>query len=253
MKNFTVRIFILLFSLIAPLSIYPQSFSDNENFEDGILKIFWRSTSVKPKHDNAYGGWTFNIALATNSIDKGESRIRYENPTLGDFLFVTSRLIRQKPTTTASGLDHAFGGGFFGWFQYHINLIASDRFILSPGFSLGDYIFGFEYPDPSVTHRLKDPAGYYFHAGPALLASYSIQKNFWVEAYSHYDIPYAKAKLSGGNYEPIEKYAKPHFLAYGLNLHYSFLYTGFRMNHVLDRGSVGAKGRRLDINAGIYF
>ncbi|HYG50391.1 MAG TPA: hypothetical protein VD905_05780 [Flavobacteriales bacterium] len=247
-------LFCLVFLGMAAGVFAQSSFSDlGDDFEERDFKLFLRRTTVFPDKDGSYGGISINGQLAINKYEKGRACIRYENPTLGDFVFILARLINGKSTQTASGLEHAYGAGFMGWFQGHKNVVATSRFILSPGISFGDYIFGVERKISSSVVAL-DPIGYFIAAGPSLMTNYYVGYGFWVDAYVNYDLAFGKVKFERGNYTPIENYPKPHFLQYGFDIHHkSGFFIGPRINSVVDRGSNNVTAMRLDISAGYCF
>ena len=253
MKTLTTFIFLLIGVFIfCSNQSYAQGFSDVKRFEDRALKLFIRGTYVKPDADEIYGGITINGSMAINKLGKGGPRIRYENPTLGDAIFWLARLINKKPMTTVSGMDHAYGSGFFGWMQFHGNVVASDKFLFSAGMSFDDYIIGIE---RKVNNQINlyDPAGYMFAAGPSVLSSYFIGAGFWIDGYVNYDLVYAKVKYSYPNYSPISGYKKPNFVNFGFDLHHkSGLFGGVRINSLIDRGENKIHAKRMDLSVGYY-
>ena len=227
--------------------------SGNHPMTSDIFKLYARQTSVSTKYNGNYGGITINIGIRDDGFKKGSKRVRYENPTLGDFLYGipkmardVKKIVNDEATERNVGEDHGHGGGFFGWYQRYINVIAKDRLLISPGISAGDYIYGSKSKD--AYHPDQDPYGYFLTVGPSLLASYVISKRMWVDGYAIYDFSYAKVK-NGGN-----KYPKPQFLTIGADLYTtSKLFGGVRLNTLRDRGANKDKSTRIDISAGIVF
>src|SRR5688572_9605739 len=90
-----------------------QSFSElGEDFNDRSFRLFVRGTYVKPGADETYHAWTINGSLCMNDENILGTRVRYENPTLGDGIYLLVHTIRGKPWTTPSGLQHAYGAGW---------------------------------------------------------------------------------------------------------------------------------------------
>lgn len=213
---------------------------------------------MSSKYTPSYAGFTFNIGISNNEYKKGGVRTRYESPTLGDLIQGIPRAVRdvkavvnntQTNTTPNKWKDHAHGGGFLGWAQYYINAVAKDRLLISPGISGGDYIYGSRYVKANGNIEDQDPYGYFFAAGPAVMASYVISSSYWVDAYVNYDISFAKVNNRG-----TAGYPKPHFLSIGADFHTtSKLFGGIRYNTMIDRGANNDASSRLDISAGIYF
>ena len=236
-------------------SLSAQSFAElGDDFDDRAFRVFGRYTSVKPGSDARYGGFTVNGSLNINGCDRWDARVRYENPTLGDLLFVVGKMLNGKKVTTASGLEHSFGSGVAGWCQVYTNVVAGDRLLVAPGFSIGDYIFSIKQQVDSVGIVTYDPAGYYFGGGPGLLVTYAFNRGLWIDGYVYYDLCFAKTEYSHAGYLPVEGYPMPHFLTWGMEVnHRSGVFTGVRVCTVNDRGSTGIKASRLDISFGYHF
>jgi hypothetical protein len=257
MKRFTITLWIM--GICA--SSFAQSFSALKNSKDNNpmlqngFKVYVRHTSVVSKYTPNYSGVTVNVGFRSDEYKKGGTRIRYENPTLGDFL---SRIPDMVKTTKAivndtkidatpkKWEDHGHGGGLLGWVQYYFNAVAKDKFLLSPGFSAGDYIYGSRYEANGQNKADMDPYGYFFAGGPAIMASYLPTNKFWIDGYVNYDIAFAKVNNRG-----TAGYQKPHFLTLGADLYTSTkLFGGIRLNRMIDRGISNDKSTRLDISVG---
>ncbi len=255
MKNF------ILLALLTIITGYSnaQSFADlkkksgNNPMTVDMFKLYARHTSLSTKYNGNYGGLTINIGLRDDNYQKGEHRIRYENPTLGDFFYAipkaardVKKIVNDQAVEENKGADHAHGGGFFGWMQYYVNVKATDRLLISPGISFGDYIYGTQTKD--AYNFRQDPYGYFLTAGPSLLGTYLITNKMWVDGYVTYDFAYLKAQ-NGDN-----KYPKPQFLTIGVDLYTtSKLFGGIRVNTLRDSGANKDKSTRIDISAGIVF
>jgi hypothetical protein len=244
----------LLFISLCMTPVFAQTFSDlDRDFNDRSFRLFLRGTYIKPGADEVYHGWTINGALNMNSENMFGIRARYENPTLGDAFILLVHTIKGKPWATPSGLQHAYGGGWIGWMQFYWNVVATDRLLIAPGFSHADYIIGIEETDQGNI-RLRDPAGYFFAAGPGLLTTYLVTDGIWVDGYVNYDLCYAKVKYSQAGYVPVEGYKKPHFITYGIDVnHRSGFFAGVRINQLIDRGPHNITARRTDISIGYHF
>lgn len=235
------------------IKISAQGFTTYGEDENRTLRVFTRYTSVKPGTDGRYGGFTLNAGMALNNYNRFRMRVRYENPTIGDLLFLIKRLWTGGQSTTDSGLEHAFGGGLIGWMQFYKNVVATDRFMLSPGVSFGDYIFGVEQRDSGsvVTY---DPAGYFIGGGPGVMASYHTGGKMWVDTYAYYDMMFGTVKYSHPGYTPDANPKKPHFFTFGIDVcHEKGFFAGFRMCSVNDRGSHDIHASRIDVSVGYHF
>lgn len=224
--------------------------SDNL-YEEYTFNVFLRYTNVSDPYSQTIQGLTANMSFRTGSLEKGGTGINYENPTLGDFVYVLSHW--KKSQEQSKTVDKSFGSGFFGWFQMYFNAVVRDRFILAPGFSAGDYIFGINQMQKPTSPHIMEPNGYYFHLGPAIKASYLLTDNMWIEGFAHNDIGF-KASNPGGEYQNIKGYKKPFFFNVGANLYStSRFFGGFRVVKLIDRGENDIKATRLDISAGYMF
>lgn len=255
------KLYFITFLTSLCLMANAQSFKDlkkknGENpFDEDILKVYLRHTSVSSKYTENYSGLTVNITVRNDSYEKWDSRVRYENPTLGDFLSLIPRAVKdvqERKITKQKWDNHAHGGGLIGWVQYYLNAVATDRLLISPGISGGDYIYGSQYINPAIESDKKkyDPYGYYLAAGPAIMATYLVNKKMWVDAYVNYDISFLKVK--NDSVDP--DYAKPSFISIGADVYTTKkLFAGIRLNQIIDKGINEDNSKRLDISAGLFF
>lgn len=230
-----------------------QSFLDMKDkkgrslYEDNRFSWLARYTYVSGKNNEKFGGFTGNVSIRSAKAGKGEISVHYENVTLGDFIWKVANLKKSEY------LDQAFGAGFLGWVQGYYNVVATDKLILAPGVSFGDYIFGSEYPTeiaPSVFSN--EPFGYYFTLGPSIKASYLINEDFWVEGILTADIPFVKFNEgTGANYQHQDGYPNPWFVnVTGTIYHKSKLFLSARVNQAIDRGDNDGSASRLDVSLG---
>lgn len=243
-------------------AVVAQSFEDLENrrgdnaFEENGLEVFIRRTQVSAKYTDSFGGTTVNLRLRNEGFEQGDIRYHFENPTLGDMIFVVAKLVGGNDVMSGN-TDQSFGSGFFGWHQTYSNVVARPNLLISPGISFGDYIFGSKRASsvsPTISARMVDPAGYFFHVGPALSVAYVITPSLWLDAYSHYDIGF-KASSPSSDYHKTDGYPRPHFLHVGANVHHarSRFFGGARMVHLFDRGEFKDAATRIDISVGYMF
>lgn len=235
------------------VNVNAQSFEDYEEFEEGWIKVFARYSSFKSTYTPSFNGFTVNLALRGDKYEPWQIRTRYENPTLGDFIYAAVNLSKDVKNGTSTKEvydDHAHGGGFLGWAQAYINVFATDKILISPGITGGDYIFGNAYNRAGGGKKDQDPRGYYIAVGPAIMASYAINKLMWVDAYINYDITLGKTQDTVVD----EDYPNPAFLSIGADLNTDKkLFAGFRINKIIDKGYNKDKSSRLDISVGVCF
>lgn len=228
----------------------PETRRGKHPFTDFNWELYVRRTQVFPKYTPEYGGTTFNAKFRFEDYVKGGRRWHFENPTLGDMFWVVGRLIKGKKTEQDDGSDQAFGSGFFGWHQITWNAVATDDFLVSPGLSIGDYIFSTQKAGGVIT----DPAGYFFYAGPAVMVTKLFSDSFWVNAYTRYDITTRAGKPSA-NYAPADGAKNPHFFAIGASVQHgkSHLCGGINYTTLIDRGPADDAASRVDISIGFMF
>lgn len=237
-------------------SAFSQSFADLENgkgdnsFITNWIHIMARHTSISPKYTESYSGFTVNMSFHINHYETGELRYDFENSTLGDLIFLLFNIKEMDGRAT----EQAFGSGFLGWHQSYINVVATKRFLLSPGLSFGDYIFASKRADDSQGARILDPAGYFLHVGPALKSSYVLTNNMWIDAFATYDIAFQVGKPSA-EYKASKDYPRPAFLNIGAKIHHAKLrvFGGARITQLIDNGENNDSATRLDISLGYMF
>lgn len=254
-----VRLALIAVGTLISAGLSAQSFSEYSSgrgkamFEESVWEFYLRHTNVSGKYTEKLSGNTVNIGVRRDVIGKGEVRWRYENPTLGDMIFLIGYILKGDKSRTT---EQSFGGGWLGWFQTTVNVVSTDRLILSPGLSYGDYIYGTKRAQPPAgytTHSI-DPGGYYFHVGPAFLASYAAGKSFWLDAYVNYDIGAWRAGKVP-DFTEIPGYPKPHFFVFSTSIRHakSKLMANVRFNKFIDRGITKDSALRTDISLGYMF
>ncbi|MEY4929462.1 MAG: hypothetical protein RI909_186 [Bacteroidota bacterium] len=248
-----MKFLLSIFFLLACGALYGQSFLDMKDkkghslYEDNWFNWLARYTYVSGKNNEKYGGFTGNVSIRSAKAGKGEISVNYENVTLGDYIWMLANLKKSQK------LDQAFGAGFLGWVQGYYNVVATDKLIVAPGASFGDYIFGSEFPteiSPSVLSN--EPFGYYFAVGPSVKVSYLLNDSFWVDGILTADIPFAKVnKGSGANVYHQDGYPHPWFVnVTGTLYHKSKLFFSVRVNQAIDRGGNDGSASRLDVSLG---
>ena len=253
MKNYLKTTLLVAFLMILGGATSAQTFKDYGEFEEGWLKVFVRYSSFNSTYTPDFSGFTVNLALRKDKADAWAVRTRYESPTLGDFIYAVANLSKDVKNGTSTQEvydDHAHGGGFLGWGQAYINVYSKGKLIISPGITGGDYIFGNAYNRNNTGKKDQDPRGYYIAVGPAIMASYAVNKLMWVDAYINYDITLGKTQDTVVD----ENYPNPSFLSIGADLNTEKrLYGGFRLNKIIDKGYNNDKSSRLDISVGFCF
>lgn len=249
MKSICVTLLLAL-----SLATHAQSFKElNNNRGDNAFISNWihvmvRSTSVTSKYTESYGGLTVNASFHVNDYEKWSWRYDFENPTLGDMIYVLFHINKKDNRKT----DQAFGSGFLGWHQTYINVVATDRLLVAPGLSFGDYIFASKREDEVAQGaHIVDPAGYFLHCGPAVKASYVLTNNMWVDGFATYDIGFQVGKPST-DYQATKGYPRPGFLNIGGKIHHAKLrmFGSMRITQLMDNGKNNDSATRLDISVG---
>lgn len=249
--------FLFALLLLGGTIAFGQSFTDIKDkksrslYEDNWFNFMLRQTQVNGR-DYSLGGATFNLSIRNANADKGNVHFQYENVWLGDLVWVLANWKKQDKVKMANG------SGLLGWFQMHYNVKASDKFILAPGLSVGDRIYGHEVAIETQPGILSnDPFGYFFFAGPSVKSSYLINKDFWVDGIATFDIPFARVKEGGtfnADYQTEKGYPDPWFGNITATLyHKSKLFFSIRIDHAFDRGGNNGGGTRTDFSLGYQF
>lgn len=255
MKSLRLALIVLLTMIGGAVSAQsfenmPETRKGKNPFVHFNWELYLRRTDVSAKFTPSYGGFTFNAAFRFDAFEKGDYRWHFENPTLGDMIWVVGSLLKGKKMTNDDGSDQAFGSGIFGWHKIGWNVVTKDDFLVSPGISFGDYIYAARRPGGTT----MDPAGYFFYAGPQVLVSKLFTETLWVDAFVRYDLTTRAGKPSGA-YEAIENYKKPHFLGVGASVKHgkSHLVGSVNYTHLIDRGGNKDTASRLDVSVGVMF
>jgi len=141
------------------------------------------------------------------------------------------------------------------WHKLAINALATDKLLISPGISFGDHMLATE-TWTSAGKKVLDPSGYYFFAGPYLMASYVINNKMWVDAYMNYDITFTKAANPDKGYDKNENpdYPLPALFFIGANVYANFgVFAGIKIAKMKDTGSLKNTGSRIDFTLGYNF
>jgi hypothetical protein len=257
----TYKLALIFLATVAISSVNAQSFADLESrkgknaFSDWNWELMIRRTQVNTKYTVDYGGTTFNMKFRFEDYEKGGNRWHFENPTLGDMLWVVGRLINGKEMAnkSANGAEQAFGSGFFGWHQVTWNTVAQDRLLVSPGMSFGDYIFASKRPGGATL----EPAGYYFHIGPSLMVTPLVTDNIWIDIHARYDITgrAGKGMANDPDAAAAGKYKNPHFIGLGAAVRHAGSHLSLTANYtkMIDRGANKDSASRVDVSVGFMF
>lgn len=241
---------------------HAQSFSDLETkkgknkFKDGWLKVAYRHTSLNGKYTNKFSGSTFDVAMRFDKYTPWALRYSFEYPVLGDLVFAVAQEVKNLNNgTNIEGLNQTISSGWLGWQKLAINAFTRDRIIISPGISFGDHIIASE-TWPPAGRKIVEPSGYYFFAGPYIMASYVINKKMWVDAYMNYDITFVKATNPPSYYDKDEfpNYPLPTLLFVGANVYTTLgFFTGIKVAKMKDTGALKNTGSRVDFTLGYNF
>lgn len=267
-KNMMKKFIFITLCLYSGLVFSQSNFGSIDKFEESKLRFHLKYLSVKPSSDSPYGGFTFNLSWHKKHSKNWKYRFMWEQTLFSDVVAGIVKKYVLKNPITKSGLDHSFSSGFFGSFQYGYNVYASDKLIIAPCFSFGDQLVAVQrfedsnsltpeeeaqisvHNDPRRVYR--DPAGYFFIAGPAVIVNYIPKENFWIDAFLMYELTaYNVGEKNIIDFIHIEGYPNPHFLTAGFNVnHRSGLFFGTRFNSIINKGNTDTGIYRLDFNLG---
>lgn len=245
------RLALIFLSSVIYGSVSAQSFEDLDNFKgdnaflENNIEVFIRRTQVHAPKTLNYGGTTFNFRYRADAYEKGDWRWHFENPTLGDMLWVLAKQLKGKDPL-AGDAEQAFGSGFFGWHEIGWNVVAKDGMLVSPGIAFGDHIFSSKRPS-SAGGAVLQPSGYYFFFGPSVMFT-KVLGGFWLNTTGRYDICGRTPKQELG-------YKNPRFISLTGTLHHAKtrLFGEVKFTSVMDRGANDVKAQRMDISFGYMF
>lgn len=254
-----------------------QSFDDlttnsgKNLFSEGRLMLNIRYSTItsqsetyKDVLDNEKIFPTINLAIASDNADKWGLRWSFENPMVGDGLAYLVRGFGALKTEGENVADVAgkyvqtFSALLIGWHHFNMNVVATDKLLISPGISAGDMQLTTTIPSQRFSHNeeRKDPAGYFLYAGPSLRMSYVLTSSLWVDVFANYDFMLTRGFKPSQNYgkDDYPDYPLPTTLFYGANVYSTTrLYGGFRVGKMTDKGVHGNHAQRVDVSLGVRF
>lgn len=265
----------VLLSILIAASTYQitmaQSFDDlvknsgKNLYTDGLVKIFFQQTNVTGTFAEPESMPTLSMGLRRESADKNGLRWSWEYPALGYAVNLLYRALKSENLTPPT--EKLFTSGLAGWHKVSVNVLATDRLLISPGVSVGDHMIsttlrssrliidaiGHENYNGGAVQSI-DPAGYYLYAGPSLIASYVVNSKIWVDAYANYDFTVVKVSNPSNNYVKNPDYPMPTVSMYGADVHTTYgVFAGVRLASQKDNGAYKNEARRVDISVGYQF
>jgi hypothetical protein len=218
---------------------------DQHAYDNSYTNWMLRYTHLSGKNAEPLGGFTVNVSIGDVESEKGEVSFYYENVWLGDLLWQLFHLKDFKSTVSRANRQ-VFTSGLLGWFHGYYNVVATDKLIIAPGISVGDYIFG------DNTSYTIEPNGYYLHIGPGVKTSYLINDTMWLDAFLNLDYGAAvKHRDDPARYQREVGYPRPIFANLNVNFCTTYkVFAGLRVNQLIDRGDNHHSATRVDFSIG---
>lgn len=232
-----------------------RPFYDEPHFGFSLSYTMMSNPDAPYPEAHRQNGPTLQLYYKKYNLDKGDTRMFWQNKILGDLLFLLGKKIAtDKGVTREEGsvLSDLIGSTSWGW-----NLNESNRISTALGFNLNDYIIGATYFErfngEPVNGSTKEPQGYYWATGPSLFVDYVISNQLVLQTFASYSFSLFKA-VSVSDAANDKSYPKPHFVHLNVELQSSIrLYGGLDYTWLINRGDLPNKTRRLDIILGFRF
>lgn len=187
---------------------------------------------------------TFDVAYYKSNFKQWGYQSSNRWPALGDYVLpflVNVAYNRGHPYERGS---NSLTGLFLGWHTHALSAIATKHISLSPGIHWGDYVYYFQkYNASGNFEEMKEPSGYYFAAGPALVVDISFfgmilhYEGAWTKAWRMREMP---------DQEPVEGYPAPNFWNHLVVFQpFGKLHAGFEYAHIVNNGSTLNQGYRM--------
>ena len=238
--------------------------SEMRHFNEGVLKVNYSHITTtcanhvwEPAQKYRYGA----IGWEVERYDLEQGAIRWSTTSkLTEFAFQwikhfynqKSPLYLSDAPEVSSVLHYRFG----------YNVIASDRFVLSPGLGLDDYVFVrpnydvngdvVRREDGSGAENMSENSGWYWCTGPSTFFDVGLTPSFSIHGKAAYEVPFLQ--MSDKNVEPSIKKKRPHFVYFQVGLyHNSGLFAGIELMHGIDRGLNKTSVKRRELKVGYMF
>ncbi len=264
MKQFILAILPVL-SLISALSIQGQSFQTfdqqkkpwYDEFHFGVVPVFTIMSNPEAPYAESHrvAAITMQIYYKKYNLDKGDTRMFWQNRSIGDLLSLLVREIRTNEGVDreeGSVLSDLIGSTSWGW-----NVNEGKRLSLAAGFNLNDYIIGATYAErlngEPVNLSTGEPQGYYWTTGPSLFADFVLTDQLVLQTFASYSISMFRL-VSVSNAVEDKSYPKPHFVHLHAELQTTLrLFAGVDYTWLVNRGDLPNQTRRLDFFVGYRF
>ena len=191
---------------------------------------------------------TFDVAYYKSNFEQWGYQSSNRWPAVGDFALPTLVNAAFDPDIAYEDISSSLTGLFLGWHTHALSVISTKHLSLSPGIHWGDYVYSFQrynatYDDQGGLGEIEEPSGYYFAAGPALVADISLfgmilhYEGAWTKAWRMREMP---------NQNPVEGYPAPNFWNHLVVFQpFGSLHAGFEYAHVVNNGNTLNEGYRM--------
>ncbi len=232
-----------------------NSYYDEPHFGASLSYTFMSNPEAPYSEEHRKSGFTMRVFYKKYNLGKGDTRMFWQNKSLGDLL---NLLVQQIQTNTGvareenSVLSDLIGSTSWGW-----NIIDKDRMSGALGFNLNDYIIGATYFERQngepVNGTTGEPQGYYWGTGPSVFFDYVISNHLVLQSFASYSLSMFRL-VSVSDAIKDNSYPKPHFAHINLELQTTFmLYGGVDYSWLINRGDLPNQTRRFDVFVGLRF
>lgn len=259
------KIHIMKYYLVI-LALFIYSASKSQKLEDlkinqtGVMNMYYTFSTMKnknfayePQRTEKYQ--TFGLEGNIYFFEKMEDRWNISIKFLDDIVWEAAKGVSDKIQAKHPREKYYYSlSGLFWWrqawnvmgnegkFNWALGYSLSDYFIILPGVASHGYYDG----QPNDI----EPHGWYWAAGPAIMADFAIHKQLSLHMQTNYDFSFVRMG-KGNRHQTIEGYPKPFFFRNSLVLQTGFgLFTKLDYAQSFDRGEHKQNISRIEFQIG---
>ena len=199
-------------------------------------------------------GFSAKVDLRSTPWELGTVKYFMQYKLLGDLALIVDNQINDDGSAYYRQVSSSITNGLLGWHSFGWTFISNPRMSIALGANINDYFFGATYKVDSLPQSgnlaSPEPQGYYFAAGPSVLADIKLNNYLLLHLHGAYSFSYWRAvSLSYASED--DSYPKPHFYQITTELMSPWgVFLGMDYNTLVNRGDLPNNTRRLDFQLG---